>query len=176
VLDIVVRIFFSRRLDPVLDGGVGDEDAMITPEMPTGRSVRQAIFGNKSDGPLLDAAGVQAVGQSQVGNIGSKATATAEAAMTRESDNHIDGPLRPSIAKVMQGARGDGITTGAVATVRAGSCRPVTAAPLDAWLGQVFDASDALGDIRNILTWTSHGCSPDARDAWSLSYAHRKSR
>jgi hypothetical protein len=156
VLDIVVRIFFPSRFDPVLDGGVGDEDAMITPEVPTGRSVGQAIFGNKSDGPLLDAAGVQAVGQSQVGNIDGKATATVEAAMTRESDNHIDGPLRPSIAEVMQGARADGVTTGAVATARAGSCRPVAAAPLDAWPGQVFDSCDAFGDIRNILTWTSH--------------------
>jgi hypothetical protein len=152
----VVRIFFPSSLDPVLDGGIGDEDAMITPEVPTGRSVGQAIFGNQTDGPLLDAAGVQAVGQSQVGNIDGKATATAEAAMAGERDNQIDGPLGPGIAEVMQGAEAHGITTGTVGTARTGSCRPAAAMPLDAWPGQVFDTSDALGDIRNILPWTSH--------------------
>jgi hypothetical protein len=153
---MVVWIFFPSRLDPVLDGGIGDEDAMIPPEVPTGHSVGQTIFDNKTDSPLLDAAGVQTVGQSQVGNIDGKATTTVEAAMAGERDHQSDGPLSPGIAEIMQSAGAHGITTGAVVTVRAGSCRPVTAAPLDAWPGQVFDTSDTLSDIRNILARTSH--------------------
>jgi hypothetical protein len=105
---------------------------------------------------LLDATGVLAVGQSQVGKIGGEATATAEAAMAGEGDQQIDGAFGPSIAEVVEGARAHGIAAGAVTTARAGSRWPVAAAPLDAWLGQVFDASDALGDIRDILPGTSH--------------------
>jgi hypothetical protein len=86
--------------------------------------------------------------------------------MTRERDNHLD---RAGIAEIMEATRADRIATGAVATARAASSRPVAAAPFEAWLGQVFDTSDALADIRDIFTWTNHGCSPDARSVWSLS-------
>ena len=129
---------------------------MVTPEVPTGVAVGQAIFGDKTDGPLLDAAGVLAVGQSQVGNVDGEATATAEAAMAGESDNEVDGTVSPGVAEVMQGAGAHGIATGTMGTARAGACRPVAAAALETRPGQVFDTSDALRDLRNILTWTSH--------------------
>src|SRR5438132_296087 len=121
--------FFRRGLDPVLDGGVGDEDAVVPPEVPTDVAVGQAVFGDQTDGPLLDAAGVAAVGQSQVGEIDGETTAAAEAALAGESDNQFDGA---GIAEVMESARAHGITTGAVATTRAGSGRPVAAAAFDA--------------------------------------------
>src|SRR6266480_2033048 len=149
--------FFPSRLNPVLDGGVGHEDAVVTPQVPTGRSVGQAIFGDETDGPLLDATGIQAVGQSQVGNITGEAAATAEAAMAGEGNNQIDGLVGPGIPEVMEGARAHGIATRTVVTPRAGTGRPVAATPPDARLGQVFDTSDALRDIRDILPWTSHG-------------------
>jgi hypothetical protein len=118
--------------------------------------VGQAIFGDKTDSPLLDTTGVLAVGQSQVGDITGEATATVEAAMAGDSDNQVDGAVGPSITEVMEGTGAHGIATGAVATARAGSRRPVAAAPLDARLGQVFDTSNALGDIRDIFPWASH--------------------
>ncbi len=76
--------------------------------------------------------------------------------MAGESDNQINGTTGPSITEIMEGttahgiaARRDGDSAGKVA-------RPVATAPLDARLGQVFNTRDALGDIRDILTWTSH--------------------
>jgi hypothetical protein len=148
--------FFPGRLDPVLDGGVGDEDAVIAPQVPTGNLVGQAIFSDETDGPLLDPAGVAAVGQSQVGNITGEAAATAEAAMAGESDHQVNGVVGASITEIMEGAGADGIAAGAVATARAGSRRPVATPPLDARLGEVFDTGDAFGDIRDIFPWTSH--------------------
>jgi hypothetical protein len=176
VVERLATFFFPSRLDPVLDGGGRDEHAVITPEVPSGIAVGQAIFGDQTDGPLLDTAGVLAVGQSQVGEIDGEATTTAEAAMAGESDHHIDGAFGPGIAEVMKGARVHGIATGAMATTRARSGWPVAAAPFDERLRQVFDTSNALGDIRDILTWTNHGYSPDARGVWSLSYANLKNR
>jgi len=129
---------------------------MVTPEVPTGGAVGQAVFSDQPDGALLDATGVLAVGQSQVGKIGGKATATTEAAMAGESDEQINGPFGASIAEVMQGTAGHGVASGAVATAPAGARRPVATATLDARFGQVFDAGDAFGDIRDILSWTGH--------------------
>jgi hypothetical protein len=153
----MLSTFFSpSRLDPVLEGGIRDEDAVLTPEVPTGVAVGQPIFRDKTDGTLLDPACVQAVGQSQVGDVTGEATAAVEAAMAGENDNQINGAVGPSITKVMAGTRAHGIAAGAVATARAGSRRPVATAPLDARFGQVFDTSDALGDIRDIFPWTGH--------------------
>jgi hypothetical protein len=56
----------------------------------------------------------------------------------------------------MERAAAHGIAAGAVATARAGSCWPVTAATIAARFGKVFDTGDALGDIGNIFTWTAH--------------------
>jgi hypothetical protein len=131
----VARLFFPGGLDPVLDGGVGDEDAVVAPEVPAGSLVGQAIFGDKTDGALLDTTGVLAVGQSQVGKITGEATAAAEAAMAGESDHQINGSVGPCIAEVMEGTGAHGIATGAMATARTRSGRPAAAAPLDAWLG-----------------------------------------
>jgi hypothetical protein len=148
--------FFPSRLDPILDGGVGHEDAVIAPQVPTGDLVGQAVFGDETDGPLLDPAGIVAVGQGQVGNVTGEAAATAEAAMAGESDNQINGAVGPSITEVMEGTGSDSIAAGAVATARAGSRRPVATTPLQTRLGEVFDTSDALGDIGYILTWITH--------------------
>src|SRR3954465_15666249 len=148
--------FFPSRLDPVLDGGVGDEDAVIAPQVPTGGLVGQAIFGDQTDGPLLNATRVLAVGQGQVGNITGEATATAEAAMAGERDHQVNGAFGPRITEVMEGTAAHGVAAGTVATARAGPRRPVATSPLDAWLGQVFDTRDPLGDIGDIFPWASH--------------------
>jgi hypothetical protein len=129
---------------------------MVAPQVPTGGLVGQAIFGDQTDSPLLDTTRVLAVRQSQVSQITGEATATAEAAMAGESDHQINGAVGPSITEIMEGTAAHGVATGAVATARAKSRRPVAMTPLQARLGQVFNTSDPLGDIRNILTRTSH--------------------
>ena len=129
---------------------------MIAPQVPTGDLIGQAVFGDETNGPLLDAAGVAAVGQSQVREGDGKTTATAEAAMAGESDNQVNGVVGPRITEVVEGTRAHGLATGAVATAPTGSRRPVATAPLNARLGQVFDTGDAFGDIRDIFPWTSH--------------------
>lgn len=122
----------------------------------SGGLIGQAVFGDQTDGPLLDTAGVPAVRQSQVGEIDGEATATSEAAMPRESDNQVNRAVGPSVTEVVQGARACGLAAGAVAAARARPRWPVATAPLNPRLGQVFDTRDALGDVGDILTWTSH--------------------
>jgi hypothetical protein len=150
------RSFFPRRLDPVLDGGVGGEDFVVTPKVPGSGPVRQAVLDDQADSPLLHAAGVQALGQGQVGQIHGETAATAEATMPRETNNHIDGLLGPSVAEVMQGPSGHGVTTGATAAARAAPRRVVAAAPLDPWVREIFNAGDPLRGIRHILAWPVH--------------------
>jgi hypothetical protein len=50
--------FFPSRLDPILDGGKGDEDTVVAPQVPTGGLVGQTIFGHQTNSQLLNTAGV----------------------------------------------------------------------------------------------------------------------
>jgi hypothetical protein len=148
--------FPPGRLDPVLDSGVGDENAVVTPEMPGSSPVGQGVLDDQTDRPLLNAAGVQTLGEGQVGEIYGETTATTEAAMPGEGNHHIDGLLGPRVAKVMQGPAGHGVTACTTATTRAGTCRIVSAAPFEPRFREIFNASDPLRHIRNILPWLVH--------------------
>jgi len=43
-----VWAFFSPGLNPVLNRGKGDEDAMVSPQVPTRRAVGQAVLDHES--------------------------------------------------------------------------------------------------------------------------------
>src|SRR4051812_10998552 len=62
--------FFPPGLDPVLDRGVGDEDAVLAPEGPTGGAIRQTVLDDQADRGVEDASGVVAAGLGQVGHVG----------------------------------------------------------------------------------------------------------
>src|SRR5438045_362844 len=94
--------FFPPGLDPVLDGGPGDEDTMIPPEVPAGRSVRQAVLDDQPDGRLLDAVGVVALGQGQVGHVGVEAPAAVGTAVLGVGDHDVDRPAGADIPQVME--------------------------------------------------------------------------
>src|SRR5271166_6342161 len=106
--------FFPSRLDPVLDGGVGNEDAVLAPQVPTGVAVGQTVFRDQTDSSPLDTASVQAGGQSQVRDITGEAATTAEAAMAGESDHQVNGAVGPSIPEVMEGTCAHGIAASTV--------------------------------------------------------------
>jgi hypothetical protein len=129
---------------------------MVAPQVPGSGPVRQAVLDDQADGPLLDAAGVQTLGQGQVGQTYGETTATAEAPVPRAGDSNIDGPLGPSVAEVMQRPSDHGVTTGAAAAARAGPRRVVAAAPFDPWFREIFNAGDPLRDIRHILARPVH--------------------
>jgi hypothetical protein len=76
--------------------------------------------------------------------------------MARENDQQIDGMVGAGIAEVVQSTGAHAVASGAMATAVAGARGPVATVPFDVRLGQVFDASDAFGSIRNILPWTIH--------------------
>ena len=130
---------------------------MVTPQVPAGSLVSQAVFGHQADGQLLDAAGVQAFGQGQVGQLDAEAATAAGAAMLGVADNEIDGAIRAWVAQVMQGTRGNRVAAGVAAAAAATAGRVVAAAALETRLGKVLDTGNAFGDVGDVLAWTRHG-------------------
>src|SRR5438093_10410675 len=153
--------FFPRRLNPVLNGGVGDEDAMVAPQVPTGGLVGQTVVGHQADSELLDAAGVQAFGQSQVGQIDAEVATAVGTAMLGIGNNQLDRTVRARVAQVVQGARGNRIAPSAAAAAAATACRVVAASTFNTRRGKILDAGNALGDVGAVLAWTKHDSPSD---------------
>src|SRR5438128_7367564 len=128
--------FFPARLDPVLDGGPGHEDAVVAPEVPTGPLVGQAILGDQADGQILNATGVQALGQGQVRQIDREVEVAVATVMPGEGNNEIDWVARAWVTQIVQGARGSGVATGPGAAARAAAGAVVAAAAFDTRLGK----------------------------------------
>src|SRR3990172_7038769 len=80
---------FSPRFDPVLKGGEGDEDPMIPPQMPRGRSVRQAVFHYQPNRRVNHPVRIVALRRGQVLHVGVEVTATSQAMVWGVSDLNI---------------------------------------------------------------------------------------
>src|SRR5262245_59992346 len=156
----MLSTFFSPGgLDPVLDGGKGDEDPVVAPEVPGSGLVGQAVLGDQSDGQVLDAARVVALGQGQVGGVGGEVEVAGGAVVPGEGEDQVDGASGAGVSQVVQGRRGAGVAGGAASAARAAAGFVVAAAPFDAGLGQVLDAADALGGVGDVFSWPEHGPS-----------------
>ena len=95
---------------------------MISPQVPTGRAVRQAVLSDEANGQLLDATGVEALGQCEVGQVGGEVTATGSASMSGEGDDQIDGAADAGIAEVVECACADPVSSGVPAAPGTGTC------------------------------------------------------
>jgi hypothetical protein len=153
----VCHFFFASRFDPVLNGGEGDKDALVPPEVPGGGLVGQTVLSDQADGHILDATGVLALGQGQIGQVGEEVTVAGTAVMLGISDDQIDGATRTRVTQVMQGTRSAGIASSTQAAVGATPGTEIAAALFDARLGQVGRGRNALGDIGDVLSRSKHG-------------------
>ena len=68
--------FFSPSLDPVLDRGKRDKDAVVAPEVPTRRPVGQAVFDHQSYRQINHAVRILTAGWRQIREVGVKVFAT----------------------------------------------------------------------------------------------------
>jgi hypothetical protein len=68
--------FFPPSLDPVLDGGKGDTDAVGAPEVPTRGPVGQAVFDHQPYRQIKHAVGVLSAGGRQSREVRVKVLAT----------------------------------------------------------------------------------------------------
>jgi hypothetical protein len=81
--------FFSPRLDPVLDRGKRDKDAVVAPEVPTRGPVGQAVFDHQPYRQVHHAVGVLTAGWRQIREVGVKVLATLRTVMLRIRDDQI---------------------------------------------------------------------------------------
>src|ERR1051326_2070877 len=94
--------FFPPRLHPVLDGGPGGKNAMVAPEMPTGRLIGQAVLDDKTDRHSHDTMGVMSLGCGQIGHVGIEVFAATAALVLRVGEMDFAWPTVDEVAEIVQ--------------------------------------------------------------------------
>src|SRR6266542_5649671 len=92
--------FFPPRLDPVLDGSVGHKDAMVSPEVPTGGTIRQAILDDHAYRQGNDAMRIVTSWRCQVRHVGVEILFALGAIVLRVPEVDIAGTSRDQITHV----------------------------------------------------------------------------
>jgi hypothetical protein len=97
---LLLSIFFPPGgLNPVRDGGQGDEDAVVRPQVPGGGLVGHAVLGDPADSQVLDPAGGRALGHGQVRQVSREVAAAVAAVMLGQGNNQVDGAAGPGVAQ-----------------------------------------------------------------------------
>src|SRR5947209_3194447 len=96
--------FFPPGLDPVLDRGVGDEDAVVTPEVPSGGAVGEAVLDDQTDSGVDDPAGVVTPGVGQVGYVGVEVASARGAVVSGVEHDEVPRPACERVAEVVERA------------------------------------------------------------------------
>jgi hypothetical protein len=77
---------------------------VVTPQVPTGSLVGQAVLGYQAGSEFLGAAGVVALGPGQVGQIDGEVAVTGRAVMLGVGDDEVERAAGARVAQVVQGA------------------------------------------------------------------------
>src|SRR5262249_41523177 len=148
--------FFSPRLDPVLDRGKRDKDAVVAPEVPARWPVGHAVFDHQPHGEVHHAVGVLTAGWCQIGEVRAKVLATLRTVVLRIGDDEITRTPHVEIPQIMERPMRLLVPIGRVPTTRARSPDVVATVGDDLGLWQVCGCGDPGAWVGSVLTWTEH--------------------
>src|SRR5215475_4168994 len=148
--------FFSPRLDPVLNRGKRDKDAVVSPEVPTRWAVGQAVLDHEPHGQVYHAVGVLTSGGCQIGEVRVKVLATLRTVMLGIGHQQITRTPEVQIPQIMERPLRLLVPIGRVPTMRARSPEVVATVEDDLGLWQVCGGGDPGAWVGSVLTWTEH--------------------
>jgi hypothetical protein len=130
---------------------------MVSPELPTGGAVGQAVLHDQAHRQADNAVSVVSLRSCQVGHSGVEKLATLAAVVLRVGEVNIAGASGNKISQVMERALVRAASASAtLAATRTGSMLVDATASHDLGLGQPFHPRDAFRGIRYVLTWSRH--------------------
>jgi hypothetical protein len=150
-----------------LDGGVGNKNSVVAPEVPAGGLIGQAVLHDEPHGQGNDAMRVVGFGQGIVGHVRVEVFATARATMLRVYEVNIVRPTRNQVAHVVQDASACSAAETRLVATRTGAMREVPGAMNDLGLGQIFGSRDAFRGIGQILSGARHSKALLGQLVWS---------
>jgi hypothetical protein len=94
--------FFPPSLNPILDRGKGNEDSVVSPQVPTRWTIGHAIFDHDAHRQIDDAVSIMTTRWGQIREVGVKVLATFRTVVLRIRDDEITRTPQVEIAQVMQ--------------------------------------------------------------------------
>ena len=149
--------FFSRRLNPFLEGREGNNDSMVSPESPTGISIGRAIFDDKAEGGIDHLFGVVRAGLGDVGKVNVKVGFAFTAIVNGVPQDDVDGTTGVDIAEVMQGTLSNVVLSCEVAALGTSAFFSNAGAFLNEGAGQGVRMNAFCGWVGHVSTGTGHG-------------------
>jgi hypothetical protein len=147
VVPIWPAAFFPPGLHPVLDGGEGDKDTVIAPQVPAGGLIWQAILDDESHGEGDDTMGVARSGQGVFGCVRIEELLAASAAVLRILQVDFAGATDNEVAQVMQYSGVYALPKARLATARTRTMGEVATPPNNLRCRQIGWVRDALGRV-----------------------------
>src|SRR4029450_9074997 len=148
--------FFPPSLDPVLDRGKGHEHAVVTPQVPTGRAVGQAVLDHDADRQIDHPVGILTARRGQTREVGAKVLATLRTVMLGIGHQQIPRTPHVEIPQIMQRPMSLLVPIGRVTTTGARLPGVGAAVGDDLGLGQVCGCCDPGAGVGSVLPWTAH--------------------
>src|SRR5215470_11488442 len=148
--------FFPPRLDPVLDRGKRDKDAVVAPEVPTRGPVGHAILDHEPHRQSHHTVGVLTARRGQIREVGAKVLAALRTVVLGIGDHEIPRTPQVEIPQVVQRPLVLLVPIGRVTTTRARLPDGVATVEDDLGLGQGCGCGDPGAGVGAVLTWTEH--------------------
>src|SRR4029453_1972988 len=148
--------FFPPSLDPVLDRGKRDKDAVVAPEVPTRGPIGQTVLDHEPHGEVQHAVGVLTAGWRQIREVGAKVRATLRTVVLGIGDHKIAWTPEVEIPQVVQRPLVLLVPIGRVTTTRARLPDGVATVGDDLGLWQVCGCGNPGAGVGAVLTWTEH--------------------
>jgi hypothetical protein len=142
-----------------LDGGEGDKNAMIAPQVPAGGLIRQAILHDEPHGQRNNPMGVMGLGQGVVGHVRVEVFPTMRATMLGVDDVDVAWPTGDQVANIVQDSFACSTAETGFTTKGTRAMREVSRAANDLSFGQIFGSRDTFGDVGQILSGARHSKS-----------------
>src|SRR4029453_9145114 len=148
--------FFSPRLDPVLERGKRDKDAVVAPEVPTRRPIGQAVLDHQPYRQINHAVRILTAGGRQIREVGAQVRATLRTVMLGIRDEQITRTPHVEIAHIVERPMSLLVPIGRVPTARTRVPDGVATVRDDLRLGQVSGRRDPFARVGSVRTWTAH--------------------
>jgi hypothetical protein len=136
---------------------------LVAPQGPACGAIGEAVLDDQSDGSVDDTAGIVAARFGQVGHVGVEVLAAAGAEVLGVEHDDVAWPPREGITEIVEGPMDSAIAVRTVSTVGTGPSPVIAAAKTELRLGQVLDASDALGGVGSVFAGPGHDAPPGRR-------------
>jgi len=155
-----------------LDGGVGNENAVIAPQVPTGGLIGQAVLHDESDGQRNHAMGVMGLGQGVVRHVRVEILAAPGAAMLGVNKVDVARATGNQVTHIVENSFAGPVAETRPVTIGTRPMREVAAALNDLGCGQIFGSRDAFRDVRQILSGSRHSKALLGQLVWPRNLQH----